>query len=334
MFTFKDIQDEVKRRATKNEGGTQFDTAIKNVVNTSLFRLANEALWKPLRRATSFSVTASTEEFVLDPQISDRFFMWHEDYGNPYVMNYIPEQEFLSYGINKDDTGTPTQYRTWTNDMIKTQPTAASVVSISSSSASDVSISCTVFGIVSGYPDYEIITTDASDGTTASAGSKQFTSIDRIVKTSSTVGRITATSNAAAVTLAVLPVGDTTAGIIYRKVKLYPQASSAFTMNVYYYKDIYRLVNDGDVHELGHHFDEALILLATSKINYETNKDEGDKFFGLYKDEVRVLKKTNIDKIDWFTKLKKPYQRGNISPLIHPHLSYLNAGSNFGPRTY
>jgi len=334
MFTFKDIQDEVARRATKNEGGTQFTQGIKNVINTSLFRLCMEALWKPLRRDTSFSATASTEEFVLDPQVSDRFFMWHEDYGYPYVMKYLPEQKFLSMGIDKDDTGTPTLYRMWTSDMIKTQPSSTSVVTISSSSSSDVSISVTVFGIVSGYPDYEIIITNASDGTTDSSGSKQFTKIDRIVKNASTVGRITATSNSAAVTLSVLPVGDTTAGIIYKKVKLFPLSSSAFTMNVFYYKEPYRLVNDGDVHELGQQFDEALILLATSKINYETNKDEGDKFFGLYKDEIKVLKKTNIDKIDWFPKLQRSYRQNNVSPLVHPYLSYANAGSYFGPRTY
>ena len=34
MMTFKDLQDEVKRRATMNEGGTQFNTAIKNIINS------------------------------------------------------------------------------------------------------------------------------------------------------------------------------------------------------------------------------------------------------------------------------------------------------------
>ena len=34
MFLFKDIQDEIKRRATRDQGGTQFDTGIKNVANS------------------------------------------------------------------------------------------------------------------------------------------------------------------------------------------------------------------------------------------------------------------------------------------------------------
>ena len=33
-------------------------------------------------------------------------------------------------------------------------------------------------------------------------------------------------------------------------------------MNVKYYKDAYRLVNTGDVHDLGQDFDEAIILLS------------------------------------------------------------------------
>lgn len=333
-LTFKDLQDEVKRRATRDQSGTEFDTAVKNIINFSLFRVANEAKWKVLRRATSFSATASTEEFVLEPQISDRFFMWHEEYGYPYAMIYVPEHEFISLGQDRDTTGTPTHYRTWTTDMIKTQPTSASVVSIASSSASDTNISITVFGTVSSYPDYEIITTDSSDGTTAVSGSKSFSKIDRIVKNSSSVGRITATSNSAAVTLAVLPVGDTTAGIIYRKVKLYPLASSAFTMNVYYYKDVYRLVNDGDVHELGQMFDEAIILLSTAKIDYQTSKKEGDNFFALYQDELRYLKRNNVDKIDWFPKLMKPGESSMNNPMLHPYLSYKQAGANYGPRIY
>lgn len=333
-FTFSDLQSEVKRRATRDQSGTEFDTAVKNIINTSLFRIGREALWKNLRRATTVSVTASTESFNLPPQVSDRFFLWHEEYGYPYVMGYIPEQKFLSLNVDRDTTGTPTHYRTWTTDMILAQPSSASVITIASSSASDTSISVTVFGIVSGYPDYETITTNASDGTTASAGSKSFTSVDRIVKASSSVGRITATSNSAAVTVAVLPVGDTTAGIIYRKIKLYPLASSAFTLNVFYYKDMYRLVNDGDCHELGQDFDEAVVLLATAKINYENNKDEGDKFFGLYKDELRTLKKNNVDKIDWFPKLGRQGE-STSDPLIHPYLSYRQVFSGYaGPRAY
>lgn len=334
MFTFKDLQDEVKRRATVDQGGTTFDTAIKNIINTSLFRLAREAYWRVLRREQTISITTSTEEFNLPAQVTQRMFMWHEDYGYPYLMQYVPEKEFISYGIDRTQTGTPTHYRMWSVDMVETQPTSASVITVQSTDSSDTSIGVTIFGIVSGYPDYEVITTNSSDGTTSVAGSKSFTSVERVVKNGSSVGRITATSNSGAVTVATIPVGDTTAGIMYHKIKIYPQASSSFNMNIYYYKQPYRLVNNGDVHELGQDFDEALILLACMKLKSEQNQKEYQDFRSQYRDEMRSLRKTNIDKMDWIPKLKSEFNSANNNSLITPYLSYRQVGSQFGPRVY
>src|SRR5260221_2008180 len=53
-FAFSDLKSEVKRRATKNQGGTQFDTGIANTINTSMWRVAREARWRSLRRQTTF----------------------------------------------------------------------------------------------------------------------------------------------------------------------------------------------------------------------------------------------------------------------------------------
>ena len=61
-FTYSDLQNEVKRRATRDQSGTDFDTAIKNIINTSLFRVCREAKWRQLRRTTYFeTVTTYTE---------------------------------------------------------------------------------------------------------------------------------------------------------------------------------------------------------------------------------------------------------------------------------
>lgn len=333
MFNFSDLQSEVKRRSLKNQSGSDLDTAVKNIINTSLFRLSRESLWRQLRRTTTLAITTSTEEFNLPVQVSYRMFMWHEDYGYPYVMRYMPSHEFYLTGVERDETGTPTHYRMWGEDMALEQPASASIVSIASSASSDQNIQVTVFGIVSGYPDYEVITTNGSDGTTSVNGVKSFTSIDRITKSSSSDGRITVTTNAGAETIAVLPVGDTTAGVRYRKIQLYPNANTAFTMNINYYKEPFRLVNAGDVHDLGQEFDEAIILLAVAKVNFESNKDEGDKFYALYKDELRTLRKHNIDKVDFFPKLGRPVDSPS-SGLIHPQLSYSQVGSAYGPRIY
>ena len=95
------------------------------------------------------------------------------------------------------------------------------------------------------------------------------------------------------------------------------------------------MVNDGDIHELGGEFDQAIIYLAIAILKYENNQDEGDKFIGLYKDEVRNLKRTNVDKIDWLPRLKRAKNsQGPDGILVNRWLSYQQVGSDYGPYLY
>lgn len=402
MYTFADFQNEVKFRSIRDQGGTQFDTAVKNIINTSLFRVNRESPWRSMRRISTFdtvttyttgtgggtftansknitvvgatfitdgirigrkillqgssktykikTITGETtltvdrnydgttitgtgtysilpqEEYNLPIQAGHRTFLWHEEYGYPMQMTYSPDQEFFQYSSDTNSVSTPELYRMWGEDMVIAQVLEPSVITISSSVSSDTNISVTVFGIVSGYPDYEVITTNASNGTTAVAGSKSFSLIERVVKGSSSTGRITVTANSGNTTVAVLPVGDTTAGIMYRKVQLWPLPDRVMPINIHYYKDPYRLVNDNDVHELGKDFDEAIILLSTAKMKYDQGqKEDGDRFLALYGDELRSLKKVNTDKLDWFPKLHR-YDSGDRNPMIHSNLSYRQTG--------
>ncbi len=403
-LTYLDLQNEVKRRATRDQAGTEFNIAIKNIINSSLFRLGREALWRQLRRKSTFdtitsyttgsgggtftngsksvtmtgatlitdnvqpgrrvtlqgsskdftilTITGETtftininydgttisgtgtysilpqEEYNLPIQSSHRLFLWHEEYGYPTPLSYVTDQDFYNHGVYNTTTSIPYAYRMWGENWVIEQVKEGSVISISSSSTSDTNIDVIVFGTVSGYPDYETITTNASDGTTASAGSKTFTNIERIAKSATSVGRITATANSGNTTVAVMPVGNTTSGIKYSKVQLHPLPSSVFPVNVQFYKDPYGLVNDNDIHEFGQEFDEAIILLSVAKINFENNKDEGTDYFGLYKDEMNSLKKNNVDKIDWFPKLRRR-SHGTIGQ-VHKNLLYQQVGPFFG----
>ncbi len=410
-YTFSDLQDEVLRRATRDQAGTQFDTAIKNIINTSLFRISRESAWRVMRRKTHFrtkqryeigsgagaftvnnsaiSVTGATfltegirvgrrielsgdsqsfiirkvtgeeditldhaysgnastttgtykilgqEEYNLPVQAGHRMFMWHEQWGLPYKMEYITDQDFFDSSAYNTEENIPIGYRMWGEDMVIEQPKEASVMRVASSESADQSIVITVFGTVAGYPDFEAITTDSSDGTTAKSGSKSFQTVERVVKSASTDGRITVDANTANTIIAVLPVGDTTAGILYRKIQLYPLPNSAFDINVQYYKDPYRLVGDNDVHELGQDFDEAIILLSVSKVKAESEIKEGtDNFFSMWKDELRSLKKTNVDKIDWFPTLRRGRKGNILNSRFHPYASHAQVGPFYGGRSY
>lgn len=272
------------------------------------------------------------EEYPLPTQCGKVAFLWHEYFGNPCVLNYNPSFDFLGWGTNLVTEGTPSEYFTWAEDMVLRQPNSASVVTVVSSSASDTTAQVTVFGTVSGYPDQETITLN---GTTSAAGTKSFTKVERIVKDATTVGRVTATSNGGNVTLAVLPVGDGTAGITYKKVRLWPVPDNVFPVNVWYYKMPWRLVNDDDVHELGQEFDEALILLTTAKIRYQNNSKEGDRFLSLYNDEIKSLRRTNADKLDFLNELKSREQSGRYNPrMMNGMINFSQLGGQYGRMYY
>lgn len=397
---FSELQNEVKRRAIRDQSGTTYDLAVKNIINTSLFRLSRESLWRSLRRKTYFttktsystgtasitsagttlnvlgasfltngieigrrvkisgssiyytirtvtgatsctldqvygaSATTSTtyeilpqEQYNLPIQCGHRMFLWHEEYGYPYMLQFIPEQEFWASGNDVTEKNVPTGYRMWGEDMVKMQILSPTTLSVFSTSTADTNKAVTVFGTVGGYPDYEIIN---SNGTTVASGSKTFSEIERVIKNDSTTGRISVTASGdTSLVHAVMPVGDTTAGIQYKKIQLYPLPNTAFNINVQYYKDPYRLVNDGDVHELGQEFDEAIILLSVSKIKAENSQQEAANFYSLYKDELSSLKKTNADKIDWIPHLKRPYPHRNN--YIVSQLKYSQLGGYYGP---
>lgn len=264
-----------------------------------------DQVWDGTTTTTAAYAISPQEEYVLPIQIGHSAFLWHRKYGMPKQMKYIQAQDFYGAGVLDILTNIPVAYRMWGVDSCLEQVKSPSVITISSSSSSDTNIGVTVFGIVSGYPDYEIITTNGSNGTTTVNGAKSFSSVERITKNSNTIGRITVTTNTANVTVGVLPVGSTTTGPMYSKVQVYPLPNSIFPINVYYYKLPYQLVNDGDVPEIGEEFSEAIILLASAKMKAEQNQvEDAQQFMELYADEIKSLKQTNLDKIDYKAILK------------------------------
>lgn len=411
MYKFVDLQNQVKRGATKDQGGSQFTTWIKDVINESLFTISRDTYWRQLRRITSFNTVGdyttgtiavgagastwtgtgvdwmtnlqvgrrfqttgsggsskvftiasitpvglgdgtivTTEvfdgssnysgtykvfgkfEYVLPVQLGRIGLMTHRQYGFTYRMRYITDFDYYNTNVPENYSYVPNFYREWGMDMVLEQPKIASVISVSSSSSADVSIDIIVFGIVSGYPDSETITTNVSNGTTVVAGSKSFTTIERVSKSASTIGRITITANSAATTVAVIPTGNTMAGILYKKIQLWPYPNAAFPVTVEYYKDPARLVGDNDIHELGSDFDEAIVLLSVARIKYEQSQlADGDKFISLYKNQLDTLRKKNTDKADYLPILKKPNEYQASTPLLHPHLEFLQAGGAYGP---
>lgn len=408
-YIFSDMQTDVKARATLSESSNDYDTQVKNAINTSLTRVARAALWKQLRRRYEFdtveeyttgsgavaatedsaSVTVTGATFITDGVVPGRYitiesggtpyivdtitgettltlnkaysdsttttgtyqiygqgdyvcpintkriaFLWHEAYGYPYVMHYASDFDYYGSGNSQLDNNIPVVWKLWEFTSALAQPLEASALALTSSSSSDQNISVTVYGTVSGYPDQETIITNSSNGTTSVSGSKQFTYITRVVKNASTVGRLTLTANSTNVTVAVLPVGDTLGSVLWPKIGIHPFPDRVFPINVMYYEDVTRMVNDGDIHILGSDFDECIMLGAIVRLNYGQSKKSGDDALKLYLDELRSLKSVNADTVTTLMRTMKPANIGAFGRGNRPHtyLNYTQLGGYYGPR--
>ena len=76
-------------------------------------------------------------------------------------------------------------------------------------------------------------------------------------------------------------------------------------------------------------FDEAIVLLATAKLQGEESKRDVTTFFTMFQDEIKVLRRKNVDKLDWLPRLQSPARTG--SPRFHSQAKFSQAGSKFGP---
>lgn len=292
--------------------------------------LTLDQVWDGSSSTTATYGILPQEYYTLPIQVGHEAFFWHRAYGYPLSLTYVPTQDFYQSGVLDILTNVPLGYRMWGCDASLEQPKQAGVLAYVSSSASDTGINITTFGTVNGYPDYETITLT---GTTPVSGSKSFSNVDRITKNVATVGLTKITSDTGYTTVGVLPVGNTTTMPLYTKVQLYPLPYKVFPINCLYYKQVFKLVNAGDVHELGEEFDEAIILLATAKMKAEQNlTQDAANFMNMYKDELIGLKRTNVDKVDYFPKLQAP--KGNYWNAWSGGLRYAQVGGQgqFGPQ--
>jgi len=325
------ITDNIRVGRRLYVSGTQKLLKVGTVNSETSITFADSEVYDGATTSTGSYKIYGTEEYNMPIQAGRIGLVWHEKLGYPYPLEFITDKEFYDSSVTVINEAISTHYRMWGDDMVMRQPNSGSVIRIASSVSADTSKSVTIFGTVSSYPDFEVITTNGSNGTTAVSGLKTFTSVERITKDAATTGRITVDCNSAAVLLAVLPVGDSTGEIMYKKIQLWPLPNSIFPIRVQYYKDPWRLVNDGDMHELGGDFDEAIILLATAKVSYGQSKAEGDKYFLLYQDEIKSLKRYNIDRnLDWNTSLKRPKDSRRRGTLGSRGFSPMQAGGLYG----
>jgi len=304
MALFANLVAQVNRDLNKVGAGGVQTTQAKFWVNRSLHTLRGEARWAPLRRKLTLSTVASQEEYRLPIEWGDIGLMWHEGFGYPFTLENISDHSFYGFGFDLDVTGTPKFYRLWGESGVEAQPSSASVITVvSSASSGDNTQTIRIQGIVGGVPDFENI---SLNNDTSVNGTKSFTRVDRISKSGSTKGRVTVTSNAAAVTVATFPAGGIYDSLSFFLMQLWPIPDAVLTLNAETYQRVYDLVDDNDVSPFGPEFDQAIVIYADylgslqATVTNPNASVTADGFYKAYLREVsrlRSLFERNEDRV-------------------------------------
>ena len=173
------------------------------------------------------AVTAGTEDYVLPSDCIDILSVF--DKTNKVRLTQIDSQEWVhDYYESIDSQGNPINY-ILIDDVVKKQPTSASLISFISSSSSDTTQIVYVRGIVDGVEDYETVNLS---GTASVATTKQFSKIYGISKSTVTQGYVTVTSNSGAVENGVF--AKETLQLRYKKIRLAPIPANSLTLEIVY----------------------------------------------------------------------------------------------------
>ena len=177
-----------------------FATIIGRFVNRRYFQILRSINWRNINDAYTFDTVVGTQRYVLPDDFGKEISC--TDTTNSGELSKFQIDELYSTYKTITGTGSIERYAI-VDSPVQAQPSAASTLSIVSSSASDTSQTILIRGISFGVEVYESVTLT---GTAAATSANSYTRIKGISKSSATAGYVTITSNSAAVTNAVIPL--------------------------------------------------------------------------------------------------------------------------------
>ena len=210
--------------------------------------LAQEDLWWQLdpdfgKETATLTTANATRAYRFQASINKILSV--TDQTNNLNLVQIQEKELERFDPDLDDAGTPNYYTLFGIDYVNNQPTAASFVTVSSSSAADTTQTVRILGTSSGVEATEQLTLS---GVAAVVGATSFTALTRISKSATTTGRVTATSNAAAVTNVIIP--PRRLFVEYQPIRLWPVPAGTYTILVRYIRNPIPMRNTDDIPDL------------------------------------------------------------------------------------
>lgn len=247
------LRDELGNRlkAPSTIGNTRKDLWL----NLAQDDVATEMDPSNLLVTSSFASVASTRKYYLDYQFNKVVAVMDET--NNQELGYMAEADVEGLDPDLSQTGTPDSWGIYGLEFVSAQPTSASVVTVVSASASDTTQKVRINGLVSGVRDTELLTLN---GTTDVVGTKSFSEVYSAALDSVTVGKITATTNSAAVTIAT--IAPNTKATQKQPLYLWPTPDAVSTYRVRGYRAPRPMIQAEDFPDLPGTYHELVLIGA------------------------------------------------------------------------
>jgi hypothetical protein len=260
MRTFKDLQDVVLDWMADSDNTGLLRTLVSDAINRAHQNLLNDdrydfMLWP---RTETISVVANTKAYALHPRFGHPLFFY-----NPTTDEYLEEvapKGLLESGEDWQDgqVSEPERFMLTGLQKLLTQPTAAGVVTVTTTGGTESSANSVV---VTGTYNGAVVSETLSSGSSWSTltGTQSFDVIEDITKVGATWTRtITATCNAQT----ILTLGASDYGAQYRVFELLSSPTQSATVQYRFYKQPRQLVRDNDIPDLPMGFDDILVYGA------------------------------------------------------------------------
>lgn len=234
---FSEIYGNVGSNIQDTSTGTQ--TVLKNFCNDIYFDILKRINWQDINDSYTFNTVAGTSDYVLPQNFGKEVYVYNTT--TKQEVSPITMQELvMDYASSLTSSGDVLRYVSL-NKPVQNQPTSSSLLSIVSSSASDTAQIVRITGTDS--TSAEISENVTLTGTTPVSTANTYTNIRTIAK-DSTTGRVTITSNSAAVTVAVMSPNDKAYSV--KVIRLHYVPTSVQTIAMPYIIDPYPMYNDYD----------------------------------------------------------------------------------------
>jgi len=260
MRTYKELQDAVLQWMADSGDTGLLRTLVKDALNRAHQNLLNDdrydfLLWP---RTETLSVTAGQKVYALHPELSQLLFVYNPTTGE-YLEEVAPKGLMESEADwNDGTTDQPDRFMLTGLSKVLTQPSAASVVTATTTGGTESSAnSLLITGISNGVIVTETLTSGSSWASLT--GSQSFDVITDITKLGATWSR-TVTLTANGQTLLVL--GATSYGQQYRMCELVEAPTTATSLLYRFYRRPRQLVYDNDIPDVPAGFGDILVYTA------------------------------------------------------------------------